>query len=115
MLSTTSKSASNPARFALRPSGSVSEPVWFGVGFGTDPDFYRTDESLQDNTTKPPKRRSTGIQNFLNEVSCMKVFRITGFTKHGVWTTIEIKTIRECVELRAAERGLVEITDISEA
>lgn len=40
MLSTTSKSASNPARFALRPSGSVSEPVWFGVGFGTDPAIF---------------------------------------------------------------------------
>ena len=42
------------------------------------------------------------------------MFRITGFTNHGVWTTIEIKTIRECAESRAIERGLVEITDISE-
>lgn len=44
----------------------------------------------------------------------MQTFIITGFTKHGVWATIEIRTIKECVNLRAAEHGLVDITNICE-
>ena len=42
----------------------------------------------------------------------MQTFIITGFTKHGVWATIEIRTIKECINIRAAERGLIDITNV---
>lgn len=43
----------------------------------------------------------------------MTTFRVTGFI-HGVWSTITIKTIHDCVTMRAAERGMTEITHIEE-
>lgn len=44
----------------------------------------------------------------------MKYFDVTGFTKHGVWATVRVKTIRECAEQRAREKGLATITSIEE-
>lgn len=44
----------------------------------------------------------------------MKKFRVTGFSKYGVWSTVEVNTIAECVPIRAAEKGIVEITNIEE-
>lgn len=44
----------------------------------------------------------------------MKDFEVTGFTKNGVWSTITVHTIRECVEQRAKEKGLEIITNIQE-
>lgn len=44
----------------------------------------------------------------------MKWFRVTGFTKHNVWSTVEVKTIKECIPMRATENGIVEITNIEE-
>lgn len=43
----------------------------------------------------------------------MKTYKVTGF-KHGMWCTITIKTIHEFVYLRAAEKGMTEITHIEE-
>ena len=43
----------------------------------------------------------------------MKTFAVTGFI-HGVWSTITIKTIAGCVSIRAAQRGMTEITNIEE-
>lgn len=43
----------------------------------------------------------------------MKKYFITGF-KHGVRCTIEIRTIPECVERRAAKIGLSDILCIEE-
>ncbi len=45
----------------------------------------------------------------------MKSFIVTGFTKSGVWSSVTVNTIRECVEQRAAEKGIVKITNIEEA
>lgn len=44
----------------------------------------------------------------------MKRFRVTGFSKYGVWGQVEVNTIVECVPMRAAEKGIVEITDVEE-
>lgn len=44
----------------------------------------------------------------------MKEFNVVGFSKDNVWKTIRIKTIRELVEQRAKESGLIEITFIEE-
>lgn len=44
----------------------------------------------------------------------MRYFEVTGFTKHGVWATVRVKTIRECAEQRAREKGLATITSIGE-
>ena len=44
----------------------------------------------------------------------MKRFRVTGFSKYGVWGQVEANTIAECVSMRAAEKGIVEITDVEE-
>ena len=44
----------------------------------------------------------------------MKWFRVTGFTKHNVWSTVEVKTIQECIPMRAAEKGIETITNIEE-
>ena len=44
----------------------------------------------------------------------MKRFRVTGFSKYGVWGQVEVNTIAECVPMRAAENGIVEITNIEE-
>jgi hypothetical protein len=43
----------------------------------------------------------------------MKNYKITGF-KHGVWSTQIIKTVPECITLRAKENGFTEITNIEE-
>lgn len=43
----------------------------------------------------------------------MQTFKVTGFI-HGVWSTITIKTITDCVAMRAAECGMTEITHIEE-
>ena len=40
----------------------------------------------------------------------MKKFRVTGFSKYGVWGEVEVETIAECVPMRAAEKGIVEIS-----
>lgn len=45
----------------------------------------------------------------------MKKFRVTGFSKYGVWGEVEVETIAECVPMRAAEKGIVEITNVEEA
>ncbi len=45
----------------------------------------------------------------------MKKYIVTGFTKHNVWAMVEVKTIPECVPMRAAEKGIVQITAIEEA
>jgi hypothetical protein len=39
----------------------------------------------------------------------MKTYKVTGFI-HGVWSTITIKTIAECITARAAELGMTEVT-----
>ena len=44
----------------------------------------------------------------------MRYFEVTGFTKHGVWATVRIKTIREYAEQRAREKGLDIITRVEE-
>lgn len=44
----------------------------------------------------------------------MRYFEVTGFTKHGVWATVRVKTIRECAEQRAREKGLDIITRVEE-
>lgn len=44
----------------------------------------------------------------------MKRFRVTGFSKYGVWEQVEVNTIAECVPMRAAEKGIVEITNVEE-
>ncbi len=44
----------------------------------------------------------------------MKRFRVTGFSKYGVLGQVEVSTIAECVPMRAAEKGIVEITDVEE-
>lgn len=44
----------------------------------------------------------------------MKKYRIIGFSKYGVWGEVEVNTIAECVPMRAAEKGIVEITNIEE-
>lgn len=44
----------------------------------------------------------------------MKRFRVTGFSKYGVWGQVEVNTIAECVPMRAAEKGIMEITDVEE-
>lgn len=44
----------------------------------------------------------------------MKWFRVTGFTKHNVWSTVEVKTIKECIPMRVTENGIEEITNIEE-
>lgn len=44
----------------------------------------------------------------------MRYFDVTGFTVHGVWATVRVKTIRECAEQRAKEKGIVKITHIEE-
>ena len=44
----------------------------------------------------------------------MRYFEVIGFTKHGVWATVRVKTIRECAEQRAREKGLDSITSIEE-
>lgn len=43
----------------------------------------------------------------------MKQFAVTGFV-HGVWCTITVTTIYECVAMRAAQKGMTEITNIEE-
>ena len=43
----------------------------------------------------------------------MKTFKVTGFID-GVWRSITIKTIPDCIALRAAERGMTVITNIEE-
>ena len=45
----------------------------------------------------------------------MKEFNVVGFSKDNVWKIIRIKTIKELVEQRAKENGLVKITFIEEA
>lgn len=44
----------------------------------------------------------------------MKKFRVAGFSKHGVWGEVEVTTVAECVPMRAAEKGIVEITNVEE-
>lgn len=44
----------------------------------------------------------------------MKKYRITGFSKHGVWGEVEVTTIAECVPMRVMEKGIVEITNVEE-
>lgn len=44
----------------------------------------------------------------------MRYFDVTGFTAHGVWATVRVKTIRECAEQRAKEKGIVKVTYIEE-
>lgn len=44
----------------------------------------------------------------------MRYFEVTGFTKYGVWATVRVKTIKECAEQRAREKGLDTITSIEE-
>ncbi len=44
----------------------------------------------------------------------MKNFIVIGFNAHGVWVQITIKTIAECIALRASEKGITEITEIKE-
>lgn len=43
----------------------------------------------------------------------MKTFSVTGF-RHGAYCTIAIKTIAECIAMRAAECGMTEIMHIEE-
>lgn len=43
----------------------------------------------------------------------MRKFNVTGF-RYGVYCTITIATIPECVAMRAAERGMTEIIYIEE-
>lgn len=43
----------------------------------------------------------------------MKKFRVSGY-RYGVWCTITISTIYECIALRAAEKGMTTITNIEE-
>lgn len=43
----------------------------------------------------------------------MKNFNVTGFI-YGVYCTVTIKTIVECVPIRAAEKGMTEILSIEE-
>lgn len=43
----------------------------------------------------------------------MKQYKITGF-KNGVWSTMIIKTIPECIQMRAKENGFTEITNTEE-
>ena len=43
----------------------------------------------------------------------MQTFNVTGF-RYGVHCTITIKTIAECVTMRAAQQGMTEITHIEE-
>ena len=38
----------------------------------------------------------------------MKTFKVTGI-RYGVWYTILVTTIPECVAMRAAQRGMTEI------
>ena len=44
----------------------------------------------------------------------MKTYKVTGFTKSGIWTQIEIKTIPALITKRAEEKGLIEITHTEE-
>ncbi len=44
----------------------------------------------------------------------MKTFKVTGFNKYGVWCTITIKTIAECIPTRAAQLGMTEVTYFEE-
>lgn len=44
----------------------------------------------------------------------MRYFDVTGFTAHGVWSMVRVKTIRECAEQRAKEKGIVNVTHIEE-
>lgn len=44
----------------------------------------------------------------------MRTFYVTGF-RYGVYCTITIKTTTECVAMRAAGRGMTEITNIEVA
>lgn len=44
----------------------------------------------------------------------MKKFRVTGFSKYGIWGEVEVSTIAECIQMRAAEKGITEITNIEE-
>lgn len=44
----------------------------------------------------------------------MKKFIVTGFSKYGVWGKVEVNTILECVPMRAAKKGIIEITNIEE-
>lgn len=44
----------------------------------------------------------------------MKKYRVTGFSKYGVWREVEVNTIAECVPMRAAEKGIIDITHVEE-
>ena len=43
----------------------------------------------------------------------MQTYKVTGFI-NGVWSTITVKTIPDCISLRASERGMTVITNIEE-
>ena len=45
----------------------------------------------------------------------MKCYKVTGFTKSGVWAQIKVNTIPELITKRATENGIIEITNIEEA
>lgn len=44
----------------------------------------------------------------------MRKYRVTGFSKYGVWSIVEVKTIPECISMRAVEKGIETITNIEE-
>ena len=45
----------------------------------------------------------------------MICYKVTGFTKSGVWAQITVKTVPALITKRATENGLTEITNIEEA
>ena len=44
----------------------------------------------------------------------MKKFSVTGLSTHGAWPEAAVETIAERVRTRAAEKGIVEITNVEE-